>query len=148
MTLSNACIILHTMHIQYTHICKYCLLFINKKEAKLMFKFRNICHLENTPQYGKGETIIYTFPLTYICIFLMTIKCKIRSTRWLSLLVTIIKICCELVFPQRQGTCLPQATTKLSNVIIIHFLRYYSYQYYIRIQLKTKHTTPICWKHN
>lgn len=76
----------------YTHTCKYCLLFINRKETKLMFKFRNICHLENTTQYGKQEIVFYTFPLTYICIFLMTIKCKIKSKRWLSLLVTIIKI--------------------------------------------------------
>lgn len=79
-------------HNAYTHTCKYCLLFINKKEAKLMFMFRNICHLEILLSM-ENEKLYFTFfhLHTYVS-FKWQSNVKIKRKRWLSLLETIIKI--------------------------------------------------------
>lgn len=63
---------------RYTHTWKHYLLFISRKEAKLLLKFRNICHEINTTHYGKQEVIFYTFSLIYLCIFFTTTEYQIK----------------------------------------------------------------------
>lgn len=52
----------------HTHSCKHYLLSMNRKEVKLMLKFRNIHHQKKTTPYGKQE-VIYFFHLYNMYLF-------------------------------------------------------------------------------